>query len=90
MVSVHYGVPVEDWMDKVSKEKETVMYENSIKELSHIVHWDVRKVGIANSGSAIYESDDYIFEFIVCGRIRAVIYARRNDANTIDIITTKL
>lgn len=90
MIRVQYGICVEDWFEEIAKEKERVQTENAIKELSCLAYWNIRNVGIANTISKIQESDDYIYEFIVNDRLRSMIYARRNDSNTVDIITTSL
>lgn len=87
MVRIQYGICVEDWFEEISKEKERVQMENAIKELSCLAYWKERNVNIPNF---IQETDDYIYEFIVNGRLRSMIYARRNDGNTVDIITTML
>lgn len=92
MVRIQYGICVEDWFVEISKEKERIQTENAIKELSCLAYWKERNVSIQkySSTSLIQESDDYIYEFIINGRLRSMIYARRNDGNTVDIITTML
>lgn len=91
MIRIEYNICVEDWIYKVESEKERIQSENLIKELSCLAYWNVRNVTIPRYSSvSLQESDDYIYEFIVNGRLRAVIYARRNDSNTVDIITTML
>lgn len=91
MNRINYNIPVEEWKDFLEKEKKHIMMLNDIKVTSPSSYWTKREVSVDMNDYFNHEhGDNYLFEFLVNDKVRGLIYVRRNDGNTIDMISIDL
>ena len=83
-------------MEHIIKGLQIEIVSSTIENIEHNLFKKYKMVGnlssrkytrnVAISGTSAFDpSDDFIYEYMICDKLVAMIYSRRNDFNTVDL-----
>ena len=87
-------------MEHIIKGLQLEIVGSTIENIEHDLFEKYKMVGnlsarkytrnVAISTTSTFESsDDFIYEYMICDKLVAMIYSRRNDFNTVDLYVSK-